>query len=31
MIAFSVAPVLLQPVPKTSYSFDVLLPLSGCY
>ncbi|CAD6502770.1 BgTH12-05360 [Blumeria graminis f. sp. triticale] len=31
MIACSVAPALLQPVPKAHYSFDVLPPLLGCY
>ncbi|CAD6499987.1 BgTH12-04092, partial [Blumeria graminis f. sp. triticale] len=31
MIAYSVVPALLQPVPKAHYSFDVLPALSGCY
>ncbi|CAD6499825.1 BgTH12-03931 [Blumeria graminis f. sp. triticale] len=31
MIACSVAPALLQPVPKAHYSSDVLPPVSGCY
>ncbi|CAD6506101.1 BgTH12-07031 [Blumeria graminis f. sp. triticale] len=31
MIARSVAPALLQPIPKALYSFDLLQPLSGCY
>ncbi|CAD6502716.1 BgTH12-05306 [Blumeria graminis f. sp. triticale] len=31
MIACSVAPALLQPVPKACYFFDVLQPLSGRY
>ncbi|CAD6503632.1 BgTH12-03291 [Blumeria graminis f. sp. triticale] len=31
MIACSVAPALLQPVPKAHYSFDVLQTLSGFY
>ncbi|CAD6504749.1 BgTH12-00252 [Blumeria graminis f. sp. triticale] len=31
MIVYSVAPALLQPVPKAHYSFDVLQPLSGCH
>ncbi|CAD6502612.1 BgTH12-05203 [Blumeria graminis f. sp. triticale] len=31
MIVCSVAPALLQPVPKAHYSFDIFRPLSGCY